>query len=123
MKLQVLNVHFFPKKGEILINRGVYSTWMGVTTEGGLVVKLKGFDRYYFDPHSGEVYARTGVKTYRPLKRWDNNGKPYYFLYWHGQKTKVFFSKILLENMKGIEIFFSEENRDGRKIKHELEIV
>lgn len=124
--IQVLNVKFFRKNNvldKLSINRGVYCVWMGVTKEGGLVVKIKGFDRYYFDPETCEVFSRVAARNYRPMKKCDDGGKPYYRLYLNGQPEKVTVARILRENIKGIEMFFSEENRDGRKKHHHLELT
>lgn len=124
--LQVLNVKFFRKKGVIdtlAINRGVYCIWMAITKEGGAVVKMKGFDRYFFDPDTGEVFSKVGVRAFRPIKRHCEGGKPYFELYLHGTKTKVTWAQILRDNIKGIELFFSEEDPAGRKERHGLVIA
>lgn len=123
MKLQVMNVHFFPKKREILINRGVYSTWMAFTTEGVFLIKLKGFDRYYFDPDTFDIFARVSTGKFRAIQKFTGQGMPYYYLYFHGQRQKVYLAQILKQNLKGIETFFSEDGKDLRKNRNELEIV
>jgi len=125
-KIRFQNVHFFRKKGqidEIQISRGVHIIWLGITFEGAAVVKMKGFDRYYFCPETNQVYSRVKCRHYRPIKRHEEQGKPFYFLYFNGERRRVPFYEILRDNMKGIELFFSEENRDGRKVRHNLEIV
>jgi hypothetical protein len=123
MKLQVLNVHFFPKKGEILINRGVYSTWLAQTTEGEILVKLKGFDRYYFNPDTFDILSKVADGRFRIIQKFSGQGKPYYYLYFHGHKTKFYLADILRENMKGIETFFDENTKEIKKKRNRLEIA
>ena len=124
--LQVLNVKFVRKNNvldQLAINRGVYCVWMGVTKGGGLLVKLKGFDRYYFDPETYEVVSRHGPRDYRPVKCYNDGGVPYHRLYRHGVVEKITRAQILRENMKGIETWFESEDPANRKRKTELALA
>ena len=124
--IQVQNVKFFRKKGVLdmlAINRGVSCTWLGVTRGGGLVVKVARFDRYFFDPETCEVFARSGPREYRAMKRYNDGGAPYYYLWRNGNRERITLGQILRENLKGIETFYSDDNREGRKGRNDLHLV
>lgn len=123
MRVQVQNVTYFWKKKELLITRGVKLFWLAFTQGGRLVVKLKGFDRYYFDPDNGAIYSKVSSGHYRPIKRYSDGGRDWFNLFKNGCLRKVFWVDILRENMGGIEVFYSEQNKESRKGRIDLRLV
>lgn len=113
----VQNVTFFPKKNMILISRGLNKVWVSHTQGGVLVVKLKGYDRYWFCPDTGNVFSRKSSKIYEVLKRNEEELKAYYWLHLHGVRTKVYLWEILRDNMKGIETFIFDRQNEGNVLK------
>lgn len=111
--ISIQNVTFFHKKNMILIARGMKKTWLSYTQGGNLVVKMKGFDRYWYDPDTGEVFSRKSARVYEPIKKQNDELKTYFYLYLNGQRTKVYHWEILRDNMSGIEIFVKD--RMGEK--------
>lgn len=103
--IQVQNVTFLPKNNMILIARGMKKTWLSHTEGGNLVIKMKGYDKYWFDPDTGSVFSRKNSKSFSPLKKQTEEKKHYFWLYQNGVKVKVYFFEILRDNMTGIENF------------------
>ena len=104
--IQVQNVTFF-SQNEVLISRGMKKVWVAFTDEGALVVKMKGFDRYYYDPDNREVYSKTS-SGFKKLQVRKDETKDYWQLFKHGIKEKVYHWEILRDNIKGIELFVTE---------------
>lgn len=115
--ISIQNVTFFHEKNMILISRGMRKTWLSKTQGGALVVKIKGFDRYWFDPDTGKVYSRKSSKFFVALKKHEEETKHYFWLFHNGEKQKVYLWKILMMNMSGIELFFNERVHPGTELK------
>lgn len=105
--IQVQNVTFFTEKNEILISRGVRKVWVCFNDKGEVMVKMKGFDRYFFDPDNGEVYSKVRRQC-SLIKPQLNEVKKYFWLYKNGIRTKVYLWEILRDNMSGIELFIKD---------------
>lgn len=111
--IQVQNVTFFQEKNMILISRGQKKVWVRFTDGGDIVVKIKGFDRYWFNPDTGLVYSEKTSKIIEALKPYDNETKVYFWLHKNGFRTKVYLWEILRDNMQGIELFFKQRLEDN----------
>lgn len=103
--IQIQNVTFFPRKNMILISRGLKQVWVSQLQGGGIVVKMKGFDRYHYDPDNREVYSKRGSTDYRLVKVQKDENKDYWYLWLNGFRRKVYHWEILRDNMSGIELF------------------
>ena len=103
--IQVQNVTFFREKNLILIARGMKKTWLSHTQKGVLVVKMKGFDKYWFDPNTMQVYSKKSNFTFYALKVNRDELKFYFNLSINGHSRKVYYWEILLKNKEGIETF------------------
>src|SRR5690606_19442606 len=79
--------------------------WVSKTQGGEIVIKLEGYDRYYFDPDTLQVFSRKNSENFAPLKPRMDGMKVYYFLYRNGIQKRVYVWEILRDNMKGIETF------------------
>lgn len=115
--IQVQNVTIFPEKREFQISRGRHITWAALTQGGVLVVKIKGFDRYWFDPDTASVYAKQARGGFRLLKQHTELGKAFFWLYLNGHKTKIYMRQILDQNMKGVERFSEEGSAERDNLK------
>lgn len=82
------------------------------------MVKIKGYDRYYFDPQTGGVFSRK-KSGFIPLTPVIEDGKKSFWLYQHSNKRKVSLFEILRENMRGIETFVTGDS----KLRDELKMV
>lgn len=109
----VQNVTFFSKKNMIQICRGMKKVWCSYTQEGVLVVKMKGFDRYWFCPDTGNVFARKSARLYEVIKRHEDEHKFYFWLYKNGQKLKVYQWEVFFVNKDGIETFGKDRVENG----------
>ena len=106
--IQIQNVTFFPKKNMILISRGLKQVWVSQIQGGSVVVKMKGFDRYYYDPDNREVYSKRSGSNFLPVKVQKDEAKDYWYLWKNGVRKKVYHWEILKDNMPGIELFINE---------------
>jgi hypothetical protein len=77
------------------------------------VIKLEGFDRYYFCPDTLKVFSRRSAFEFHPLKEQMDGAKAFYTLYRNGVPGRVYTWQILRDNMKGIETFCL--GREGEK--------
>ena len=110
----IKNTVFFPKFGEILIQwRGCHT--MVAMTQGGVMVRLKGYENYYLCLDSSRVFSKRSGKLL-PLREFFEAGKIFYWLSLNGNKNKVFLSRILEDNLNGIEHFFKQN--ESKKIKN-----
>lgn len=115
--IKIQNVVFNLEKNLIQICRGMKQVFLSITQGGVIVVKLKGYDRYYFCPDTTQVYSRKNSKTFEALKPRRDGAKVYYFLYKNGIPYRVYVWKILLDNMEGIETFLSERSLPARHLE------
>lgn len=105
----IKNTVFFPKNGEVLIHwRGVST--MVAMTQGGVMVRIKGYENYYLCLDTSKIFSKRSGK-FHPLKSSCEGGRVYYFLSLNGVKMKVFLSRILEENLNGIEHFFKQNEQ------------
>lgn len=120
MSVRLENVVFFPEKNEFLVVRGGRFRTFAITLKGALVVKLKGFDRYFFDPMTDEVFSRQGKRSFLPLKKQIDGTRPYYWLYLNGSRKRVYKWEILRDNADQIEISTAGEgdpDNEGNELK------
>lgn len=103
--IKVQNVTFFTRKNLIQISRGLKQVWLSKIQGVGIVVKLEGYDRYYFCPDTLQVFSRKSAFKFEPLKQHMDGAKVFYFLYRNGISTRVYCWQILRDNAKGIETF------------------
>jgi hypothetical protein len=108
--IKIQNVVVFQSKNIIQISRGLKQVFFSIIQGGGLVVKLEGYDRYYFCPETLRVFSRKSANDFVPLRPQMDGSKVFYHLYRHGVGERVYVSDILRVNMKGIETFL-----DGKK--------
>lgn len=108
MMIQIQNVTFFPQKNMFLICRGMKKVWVAFNQKGVLMVKLKGFGSYWIDPTTMEVYSKKSDKTYSIIKKYLTEKEYYFNMYRNGVQSKVYLWQILIDNIKGIEVFLTE---------------
>ncbi len=85
------------------------------------MVRLKGFDNYYLCLKSGEVFSKRKDGSFRPLKREYKGGTVYYRLSLNGFEERVPVFRILNENLKEIERYFSQVRPGSTAKKEALE--
>lgn len=117
--VKVQNVTFFRKNNLIQIARGLKQVWVSYTQGGVLVIKMEGYDRYYFCPDTFQVFSRKSSKNFEPLTSRMDGAKIFYFLYRYGVSKRVYVWEILRDNMTGIETFCHDRTH-GKK---QLEVV
>jgi hypothetical protein len=85
--------------------------FLSLTKEGKIVVKMKGYDRYFFCPDTFKVFSRKSATEFSPLTPRMEGKAVYYRLYRGGVQDRVFLWQILRDNMSGIETFLYD--REG----------
>lgn len=103
--IKIQNVVFFQSKNLIQISRGLKQVFLSFTQGGGIVVKLEGYDRYFFCPDTLQVFSRKSKKKFEPLKAEMDGVKVFYRLSMNGCQRRVYVWEILRDNRKGIETF------------------
>lgn len=110
--IAIKNAVFFPTKGEVLIQwRGFHT--MVAMTQGGVMIRLKGYENYYLCLDTSKIFSKRSGK-FQALKESVEAGKSYYWLSLNGNKMKVFLSRILEDNLNGIEHFFKQSESKVR---------
>lgn len=70
------------------------------------MIKMNGFDDYFYNPDTWEVHSKSGV-----LKPQRNGNKAYFWLFRNSERIKVLHWEILLSNWEKIEIFLKERKQ------------
>lgn len=112
--LKIQNVTVFHSKNLIQISRGLKQVWISIIQGGRIVVKLEGYDRYYFCPDTLQVFSRRSALKFEPLRAQMDGAKMFYMLYRNGVSGRIYVWQILRDNMKGIETFC--DDRSGEKL-------
>lgn len=123
--IRVQNVVIFPKKREFLITRNGRHVMCFLDNQGRVMVRLKGYENYYFDVRTCEVYSRGKSGIMKVLKPDTRSGRIYYHLFIAGFEKMIGLDEILRENLKEIEQYFSESKRvlknfqaKGKEVSH-----
>lgn len=112
--LKIQNVTVFHSKNLIQISRGLKQIWVSIIQGGRIVVKLEGYDRYYFCPDTLQVFSRRSASEFKPLRQQMDGAKVFFMLYRNGISSRVYAWQILRDNCKGIETF--GDDRSGEKL-------
>lgn len=107
--IKIQNVVFFRSKNIVQISRGLKQVFLAFNQGGGIVVKLEGYDRYYFCPETLQVFSRKSAHRFEPIRSQMDGSRVFYHLYRHGVGARVYVSQILRDNMKNIETFLTEK--------------
>lgn len=115
--LKVQNVVFFTQKNIIQISRGLKQVFCAFLQGGRIVIKLEGFDRYFFCPDTLQVFSRRSAHHFIPLTPQMDGMKVFFYLYKNGNRDKVFIWEILRDNAKGIETFGYDREDPKKHLK------
>lgn len=108
--LKIQNLVVFKSKNIIQISRGMRQVFISFLQGGNVVVKLDGYDRYYFCPDTLRLFARRSAFKFVPMRPEMDGSKVFYRLSKNGVQSRVYVWQILRNNMKGIETFIRDRN-------------
>ncbi len=111
MSIRIQNVIFDPKNNNFLISRGGTFTAGAFTEKGVPVIKLKGYENYYFDPSTWEIVSRRGRRAFRVLKKHVQEGRDFFYLFRNGVQSRVYAWEILRDNINAIESYYSDDSK------------